>query len=161
LGDEPSLVTYNVKTRSIRSDRVDPPVRFVKPSRTRDNTRALVLTNAEFIPGEVEIRINASREPVLTASIISDTNFCDYKTSEIPTFLFRDITKRKARKEIIRIKAYIPPRTVITALHLKEDTHKCPNTKMDTEKMLGISVVDTWKWGPIQEKSGNNGSCYK
>jgi len=155
------LMKFNVKTRSVRSDRVHPPVRFVKPSRAGGNIRALVVSNAEFIPGAVEIRIDASRDPVITAPITGDNNSSVSETGAIPTVLFRNIAKSTAMKEIIKVKAYIPPRTVITALLLREDTDKALSTRMSIEKMLGISFFDTWRWGPVHKGSRLRGSCYK
>jgi len=155
------LMKFNVKTRSVRSDRVYAPVRFVKQSRAEGNVRALVVSNSEFIPGEVEIRIDASRDPVIIVPITDDSNSSASKTNAVPTILFRNIVKSRAMKEIIRVKAYIPPRTVITALLLREDTDKVLTTKLSIEQILGISFLDTWRWGPVHEGSQPKCSCYK
>jgi len=155
------LMKFNVKTRSVRSDKVYPPVRFVKPCRTGGNVRALVVTNSEFIPGEVEIRIDASRDPVIIVPITDDVNSSESKTNPVPTILFSNFVKSGSMKEIIRVKAYIPPRTVITALLLREDTDKVLRTRLSIEEMLGISFLDTWRWGPVHDGCELKGSSYK
>jgi len=155
------LVPFNVKTRSVRTDRIYPPIRLVKLPRTRGITRALVVTNAEFIPGKVEIRIESSRKPVIISPITNDTNSSASASSAIPTFLFRGDVERTSKKEIIIVKAHIPPRTVVTTLLLREETHNAVGKKCDIEKSMGISVLDTWRWGPVHEGNGSKGSCYK
>jgi len=140
-------ITFNVKTQSVRVTKFYLPICFVKQPipNPPSNTRSLMVKNAEFIPGEVEIRIQAFRKPMFKSSV----------TDVIPTLRFSGY-KGPEPKEIAQIRARIPPRTMAHVLTLIEDEPRTPTShRFNTEEWMDVSFLDTWRWGPTHEQSAD------